>query len=176
MFWVADPAPVDDPQVAIDIVLLKPACRGSVSLRSVDPRDLPVIRLPRPDHHDVERLFEGYRRAREIANGVSGPFTPRLPPEIRDSAALLGAMQAGAGYSVPHYAGTCAMGPSADGGAVVDFRGRVHGVEGLFVVDASVMPTVPSGFTHLPTIMLAERLSEGIAASFHGQPAERGDA
>jgi len=171
MFWVADPAPVDDPQVAIDIVLLKPVCRGSVRLRSADPRDLPMIRLPRPEPHDVERLFEGYRRAREIAIGVSGPFTPQLPPEIRSSAELLEAMLAGGGYSVPHYAGTCAMGPSPDDGAVVDSGGRVHGIEGLFVVDASVMPTVPSGFTHLPTMMLAERLSELIVGTISGRPA-----
>ena len=56
------------------------------------------------------------------------------------------------------------MGPSADDGHVVDAAGRVHGTQGLFVVDASIMPTVPSGFSHLPTIMIAERLSEQIAA------------
>jgi choline dehydrogenase-like flavoprotein len=51
-----------------------------------------------------------------------------------------------------------------DDGAVVDEAGRVFGTAGLYVVDASIMPTVPSGFTHLPTIMIAERLSERIAA------------
>jgi len=55
------------------------------------------------------------------------------------------------------------MGPSPSDGAVVDAAGRVFGFEGLRVVDASIMPTVPSGFTHLPTIMIAERLSEQIA-------------
>ena len=48
---------------------------------------------------------------------------------------------------------------------MVDASGRVHGTQQLFVVDASIMPTVPSGFTHLPTIMIGERLSEQIAAS-----------
>ena len=67
------------------------------------------------------------------------------------------------GYSVPHVVGTCAMGPSLDAGAVVDSSGRVHGADGLLVADASIMPTAPSGFTHLPTIMLAERLSEHLA-------------
>jgi choline dehydrogenase len=56
------------------------------------------------------------------------------------------------------------LGPSPEDGHVVDAGGRVHGTQGLFVVDASIMPTVPSGFTHLPTIMIAERLSEQIAA------------
>jgi choline dehydrogenase len=165
MFWVSDPAPVEEPQVSIDIVLLKPTCRGRVRLRSLDPRDLPLIQLPRPGRDDLERLVEGYRRGREIAAGVSGPFTPRLAPEIRDPAELVTAILGDAGYSIPHYTGTCSMGPSPEDGAVVDANGRVHGIEGLYVVDASIMPTVPSGFTHLPTIMLAERLSEGIAAS-----------
>jgi choline dehydrogenase-like flavoprotein len=57
------------------------------------------------------------------------------------------------------------MGPRPDEGAVVDALGRVHGTERLSVVDASVMPDVPSGFTHFPTIMIAERLSERIASS-----------
>jgi choline dehydrogenase-like flavoprotein len=55
------------------------------------------------------------------------------------------------------------MGPSPEDGAVVDGSGRVYGTERPFVVDASIMPTVPSGFTHIPTIMIAERLSEQIA-------------
>jgi len=66
-------------------------------------------------------------------------------------------------YSIPHVVGTCAMGPSPDVGAVVDATGRVHGIEGLFVVDASIIPAAPSGFPHLVTIMLAERLSDEIA-------------
>jgi choline dehydrogenase-like flavoprotein len=56
------------------------------------------------------------------------------------------------------------MGRRPDEGAVVDPSGRVHGTERLSVVDASIMPDVPSGFTHIPTIMLAERLSEQIAS------------
>ena len=57
------------------------------------------------------------------------------------------------------------MGPRPDEGAVVDASGRVHGTEGLSVVDASIVPNAPSGFTHIPTVMIAERLSEQIAAS-----------
>jgi choline dehydrogenase-like flavoprotein len=56
------------------------------------------------------------------------------------------------------------MGRRPEAGAVVDARGRVHGTDGLSVVDASIMPDVPSGFSHLPTIMIAERLSEEIAS------------
>ena len=55
------------------------------------------------------------------------------------------------------------MGPDPSAGAVVDPGGRVHGFEGLFVADASVMPDIPSVNTHLPTVMVAERLSDRIA-------------
>jgi len=59
-----------------------------------------------------------------------------------------------------HVCGTCRMGPQDDAGAVVDTAGRVHGVRGLVVADASVMPTVPSGNTHLPTVMVAEKIAD----------------
>lgn len=55
------------------------------------------------------------------------------------------------------------MGVGPEDGAVVDADGRVHGTEGVSVIDASIMPTVPSRFTHLPTIKIAERLAESIA-------------
>jgi 5-(hydroxymethyl)furfural/furfural oxidase len=109
---------------------------------------------------------EGYRRAREAAAELvpGGPFSPDVTLDVADAEALR-RMVRGNAYSVPHFAGTCAMGPSPDDGAVVDSAGRIHGADGLYVVDASIMPTVPSGFTHLPTLMLAERLSESIATS-----------
>jgi len=56
------------------------------------------------------------------------------------------------------------MGPSAADGAVVDAQGRVHGIDGLSVVDASIIPEPPSGFPHLVTIMLAEHLASRMAA------------
>ena len=167
MFWVADPdAPEDPPQFPIDVLLLKPLSRGSVRLRSADPTDAPRIDLPNlREPSDVERLTEGYRRAREIAAepAIRRLCTEPLPPEIRDHRELLLAVRQGA-RSVPHVVGTCSMGPSPEDGAVVDGAGRVFGTERLFVVDASIIPTVPSGFTHIPTIMIAERLSEQIAA------------
>jgi choline dehydrogenase len=67
-------------------------------------------------------------------------------------------------YSIPHVVGTCAMGPFSDEGGLVDASGSVHGTERLSVVDASIIPTPPSGFPHVVTIMVAERLSERIAA------------
>jgi len=79
-------------------------------------------------------------------------------------AGALNEMISATAWSIPHVVGTCAMGPRPDDGAVVDASGGVHGVGGLNVVDASIVPNGPSAFTHLPTIMLAERLSEEIAS------------
>jgi choline dehydrogenase-like flavoprotein len=62
------------------------------------------------------------------------------------------------GYSSRTSSGVCSMCPRPDDGAVVDTSGRVHGAERLSVVDASIVPNGPSGFTHIPTVMIAERL------------------
>ena len=166
MLWVRDPFG-DPPGFEIDAVLLKPRSRGSVRLRSADPSDPPRIALPGlHDPADVDRLVEGYRRALDVAEHVEvrrevarpdAPY-PRTPADVRRT------VQEGA-YSVPHVVGTCAMGPAPEDGAVVDASGRVHGTDGLFVVDASIIPEPPSGFPHLITIMLAERLSERIAST-----------
>jgi 5-(hydroxymethyl)furfural/furfural oxidase len=62
-----------------------------------------------------------------------------------------------------HVSGTCRMGASDDPLATCDSAGRVYGVDGLRVADASVMPTVPSGNTHIPVIMVAEKIAAGMA-------------
>jgi choline dehydrogenase-like flavoprotein len=154
MFWLGDPEG-DPPEFEIGIVLLRPRSRGAVRLRSDDPLDPPVIELPNLDQPaDVARLAEGYRRALEVANDSAlrrqcgGP----APAEPDDLEALIRRER----FSVPHTVGTCAL------GSVVDSSGTVFGVDGVSVADASIMPDVPSGFTHIPTIMLAERLAERI--------------
>ena len=165
MLWVADPLG-DPPAFSIEAVLLKPRSRGTVRLRSADPADPPRIDLPAlTEASDVDRLAEGYLRAVDVAGR---PEIRRLcagPVPAIDSAAGLRDWIRANRYSIPHVVGTCAMGPSPEDGAVVDARGRVHGTERLHVVDASIMPDVPSGFTHVSTIMIAERLSEQIASS-----------
>jgi choline dehydrogenase len=160
LFWVPDPT-VADPVAYADAVLLRPASRGSVGLRSADPSDPPRIELPGVrEAIDVERLAEGIEHALTVARD----------PEVR--ALCIGPAMTDPGstaarrehvvttaYSVPHVVGTCAMGPSPADGAVVDARGRVHGVAGLAVVDASIIPEPPSGFPHPITLMVAERLA-----------------
>jgi choline dehydrogenase len=166
MFWIADPSG-DPPHFTIELLLLKPRSRGSVRLRSADPADAPLIFLPSLEEPtDVERLAEGLSRARELMARpdiqrfcVSGSLE-REPSTRREVEQWIRNHR----YSIPHVVGTCAMGTRPDNGAVVDSEGRVHGAERLSVVDASIMPDVPSGFTHFPTIMIAERLSERLVA------------
>jgi len=167
MFWFGDPGgPAGiPPTFDIEVVLLRPRSRGTVWLRSADPSDAPRIELPSlQDASDLRRLAEGYQRAlavvrqREIRHFCADPSVSEAPAaEVHEF------IRANA-YSIPHVVGTCSMGPRPEDGAVVDASGSVHGVERLSVVDASIMPDVPSGFTHIPTIMIAERLSEKIAA------------
>ena len=168
LLWISDPvASVDGPtEFAIEILLMKPRSRGTVRLRSADPAEPPRIDLPHlQEPSDVHRLVEGYRRAWEVASWpeIRSLCADPLPPEIRDDDELRRFVRTNR-YSIPHVVGTCSMGASPDEGAVVDMSGRVYGTEQLFVVDASIMPTVPSGFTHIPTIMIAEKLSEQISA------------
>jgi choline dehydrogenase len=161
MIWVTDPEG-DEPGFFLDPVLLKPESRGTVRLRSADSTDPPRITLPRlREPSDVDRLVEGYARGLQIAHsaemrsltGGGQPSVDRGPAALRERV-LEGA------YSLPHVVGTSRMGPSADAGDVVDALGRVHGVERLSVIDASVIPNPPSGFPHIVTIMLAEHLAE----------------
>jgi choline dehydrogenase-like flavoprotein len=166
MFWITDPAGAE-PRFYLDPVLLRPRSRGSVRLRSADPTDPPRIELPGVfEPADVELLVEGYRRGLELANRpeIRRLCTEPAPPDPGNVAALRQIVVENA-YSIPHVVGTCAMGPSPESGAVVDALGRVYGVGGLAVVDASVMPEPPSGFPHIITIMIAEHLSGKLAAA-----------
>jgi choline dehydrogenase len=169
MLWMPDPdgSAGGPASFEIGVVLLRPRSRGRVRLRSADPGQPPRVELPNlSDPFDVERLAEGYIRGLEVANRpeirrrCADPPSPQVggPKDIPD---LVRAER----YSLPHVVGTCAMGPRPDDGAVVYASGRVHGTGALTVVDASIMPDVPSGFTHIPTIMLAERLSEELASA-----------
>jgi len=166
MLWLCDPIGTADepPFFDIDVVLLRPQARGRVQIRSQDPGKAPSIKLPVLTANDVERLIEAYRLAVDVANR---PEIRRLcsgPTPTDAATSELEAFLRTEAHSVPHVVGTCAMGPRPEEGAVVDPSGRVHGTAGLSVADASIMPDVPSGFTHIPTIMIAERLSEQLAS------------
>ncbi len=161
MFWITDPSGAE-PRFFFDPVLLKPESRGSVRLRSADPTDPPRITLPGLRvARDVERLAEGYRLGLELANhkAVRALSSEPAPTPPASGAELDQRVRNGA-YSNPHVVGTCRMGDRPDAGDVVDALGGVHGVEGLHVIDASVIPDAPCGFPHLITIRVAEHLAE----------------
>jgi choline dehydrogenase len=161
MFWLTDPSGTEA-AFYLDPVLLKPESRGSVRLRSADPSDPPRIRLPGiRASRDIDRLAEGYRLGLALANHPAIRELCADPaPSDPGSAAALRDRVIGAAYSNPHVVGTCRMGPDPSAGDVVDSLGGVHGVGGLSVIDASVIPDAPSGFPHVITIMVAEHLSE----------------
>jgi choline dehydrogenase len=162
MFWGGDP---EEDAFELGVVLLKPHSRGSVRLRSVDPEAPPLIELPAlTDPSDHARLVEAYRIALELVNHPDLAATVAPPPPDVNPADLSAHVYSVA-RSLPHVVGTCAMGPRPEEGAVVDTAGGVHGTEGLTIADASVMPDVSSGFTHFPTIMIAERLAEQLGRS-----------
>lgn len=139
----------------------KPASRGSVKIRSADP-DIPPAIDPGffTESRDIGTMLEAVRVARRLAgtpplNALS--FMEISPgPEVRGTTRLTAAVLSGFD-TFHHPVGTCKMGPDADGMAVVDARGKVRGAEGLYVVDASIMPDIPAGPTALPVIMVAER-------------------
>jgi choline dehydrogenase len=164
LFWFGDPQG-DPPVLSIECVLLLPASRGSVRLRSADPTDPPRIELPgvrEPD--DRGRLVEALARAIEIAGRPELGRVALLADGTPRSGSELERRVVDGSYSVPHAVGTCAAGTTPDEGAVVDARGRVHGIEGLWVVDASILPGPPSGFSNIVTMALAHRLAGMIGA------------
>jgi choline dehydrogenase len=141
---------------------LRPESRGTVRLASPDPLAHPAIDpryLSAPE--DVETLYRGVCIAREI--GKQPAFAPYRKGEVwpgedvHDRDAVVAAMRAW-GETIYHPVGTCRMG--VDARAVVDGHLRVNGVEGLRVVDASVMPYLVSGNTNAPTIMIAEKAAD----------------
>ena len=145
-----------------DVILLHPQARGWVTLKSPDPRELPAIRLNLFDNAaDFATARAGLRLARRIygTEPMAGLIEREVVPgaEVQGDEAIDAHVRATAG-TTQHPVGTCAMGVGPN--AVVDSQLRVHGIEGLRVVDASVMPDVPGGNTNGPTIMIAEKASD----------------
>jgi len=144
--------------------LLKPHSTGTVRLRSNDPRWAPAIDpnyLEAPE--DVDTLVRGLELSRDIAG--QAPFAKRRAERHRPTDVEASDLREYVRDSVEtlfHPVGTCRMG--IDELAVVDPELRVRGIEGLRVIDASVMPSVPRGNTNAPTIMVAERAVDLIRA------------
>jgi choline dehydrogenase-like flavoprotein len=145
--------------------LVAPRSRGWLRLRSADPTDKPRIQtntLAEPE--DVAALVAGARLCRQIA--AAEPFASLLGHELFPGADIASDDDLAEDLRrrvelLYHPVGTCRMGSGEE--AVVDPELRVRGVEGLRVVDASIMPTIVSGNTNAPTIAIAERAVDLIA-------------
>ena len=152
--------------------LLKPRSRGQVALRSASAADAPAIDLGyfrEPD--DLDRLGEGLELVERLVRDpavralcIPGDPLSEVPSGRRERRDWIRRSS----WTYHHPVGTCRMGPASDPSAVVDAAGRVRGVEGLRVADASVMPDVPSANTHIPTLMLAERLADVLRSELRG--------
>jgi choline dehydrogenase len=147
---------------------LRPSSRGSVRITSSDPatasRIAPNYLSTEEDLHVAANALRLTRRI--VSASALERFRPQeiLPGIQFQTEEELRYAAGNVGTTIFHPVGTCRMGAADDPGAVVDSRLRVHGMSGLRVVDASIMPTITSGNTHSPTLMIAERVSEMIRA------------
>lgn len=145
---------------------LRPESRGRIVPRSPDPETPPAIE---PNYlatfTDQQTMVAGLKLSRRLAaTRALAPFIldERNPgPDVTTDEQLLDFVRR-TGHTIYHPVGTCRMGTDADGNAVVDPRLRVRGITGLRVADASVMPTITSGNTNAPTIMIAEKAADMI--------------
>jgi choline dehydrogenase len=147
---------------------LAPLSRGSVRLSGPSLDDRLVIDhryLSDAGGYDRQRLAEGVARVREVA---AAPELRRLlGRETRPGPEVSGrqAIERYLDHAAVHYyhpAGSCKMGPASDPDAVVDSEGQVHGIQGLYVADASLMPAVTSGNTNMPTAVIGERIAQSL--------------
>lgn len=158
--------------------LSRPESRGAVTLRSADPRDHPsVVFNTYSAERDLADMVDGVRLARELVHqqawdGIrQGEITPGV--DVTSDADIAAFVRSRTGTSY-HPSGTCRMGTDAD--AVVDSECRLNAVDGLRVVDASVMPRVTTGNLYAPTVMIAEKVADRIRGRAPLAPSSAGYA
>jgi len=162
--WMPGIRPPEKVGMGGSVCLLRPESRGHVTLRSANPKAPPKVTLNfMKEEVDREATRDGLRLLRKVYN--TKPLSEMIASEIMPGAGVdtddeLDAYVRKMADVCHHPVGTCSMGVNAE--AVVDPELRVRGLEGLRVVDASVMPLVPSGNTNAPTIMIAEKASDMI--------------
>jgi choline dehydrogenase len=155
--------------ILVGMGLVRPYSIGHLELAAADPDVAPRIFLNLFDHpEDLQRMVTGVKIIRSIVGSaamqryVGDELWPG--PDVTSDAAIAAAIL-GTPTTYAHVVGTCAMGQAGADWAVVDQRGKVHGLEGLHVIDASIMPTIPAVPTNMTTIMIAERCADALRAS-----------
>lgn len=164
-----DPRAAGGPLVGVDVALVQPSSRGTVRLRSANPGDAPAVDLNAvATDADVTALVQAVRLAR-LAIG-----SPQLDQMRGDEGAATAAAQAlpdlqalvrKIGTPRGHHAGTCAMGRATETAAVVDATLAVHGLRGLHVAGASVMPVVVNAPPEAASLMIGDRAAEFVLAA-----------
>jgi choline dehydrogenase len=162
--WMPGIHPPEKVGIGGSVCLLRPESRGHVTLRSANPNDPPKVTLNfMKEQVDRDATRDGLRMLRKVYN--TKPLSEMIASKVMPGPDVntddeLDAYIRKMAEVCHHPVGTCSMG--INGQSVVDPELRVHGLEGLRVVDASVMPLVPSGNTNAPTIMIAEKASDMI--------------
>jgi choline dehydrogenase len=148
--------------------VMSPRSKGRVRITSADPEAPPSVEhcyLTDSDRYDLDALVDGVALARDLATkepvrsligAETGPYLEHLAPDQLRRQIPLSSVH---DY---HPASTCKMGPSSDRDAVVDHSGKVHGLDNLFIADASIMPSVTWANTNLPTLAIAEKIVAGM--------------
>ncbi|WP_449432589.1 GMC family oxidoreductase [Pseudomonas putida] len=152
------------PGFTMSVCQLRPSSRGELRIRSKNPKDAPWIE---PNYlateEDQQAMVRGFKMARRLAasQAMAGYIAAEYNPgvSVQTDEDMLNFVRRN-GSSIFHPVGTCKMGSGPE--AVVDERLRVHGIAGLRVVDASIMPTLISGNTNAPAIMIAEKAADMI--------------
>ena len=155
----------DEWEFLLPVGNMVPLSRGSVQLTGTDPfatLKIDTAYLSDPEGRDLAILWNGIELVREYAR--QAPLAGLIGEEISPTA----------DYKTPedvrrdnlhyfHPVGTCKMGPESDPAAVVDARGKVHGVDNLYVADASIMPVIPRANTNIPALVVGERIAAWLA-------------
>lgn len=151
----------DEWEFLLPVANMIPLSRGTVQLTSADPfatLNIDTAYLSDPEGRDLAILWNGIELVRDyagrsplaglIGEEISPTVNYRTPEDVRRD-----------NLHYYHAVGTCKMGPESDPTAVVDAHGKVHGVDNLYVADASIMPVVPRANTNIPALVVGERIS-----------------
>ena len=158
----------DFPSMTVSVYQLRPESLGSIHIKSADPNAQPAIRFNfLADSIDQRAMVDGFRLIRRLVEAKpmdelrGEEFSPGKG--IKSDDEILGWIR-GNSQTAYHPIGTCRMGPAGPG-TVVDDKLKVHGLEGLRIADASIFPTMPSGNTNAPCIMVGEKAADLIRAA-----------